>query len=98
MTMVRMETYMNKNFLFNNTDPEKTLLKNMLTENVLVNLRTYDANALVLYANDHLNNFVHLFIQNKKNLVFLFNSGNEIRRMSVMYPGGSCPRAAWPPP
>ena len=65
MTMVRMETYMNKNFLFNNTDPEKTLLKSMLTENILINLRTYDSNSLVLYANDHLNNFVHLFIQNK---------------------------------
>ncbi|XP_034249744.1 contactin-associated protein-like 2 isoform X2 [Thrips palmi] len=87
MTMVRMETYMNKNFLFNNTDPEKKLLKSMLKENILLNVRTYDANSLLLYANDHLNNFVHLFIQNKKNLVFLFNSGNEIRRMSVQYPG-----------
>lgn len=87
MTMIHRDTYMKKNFLFNNTDSEKALLKRMLTDNILINLRTYDANSLVLYANDHLNNFVHLYIQNKKNLVFLFNSGNEIKRISVQYQG-----------
>lgn len=87
LTMIQRDSYLKKNFLFNNTEPEKALLKRMLTDNILINLRTYDANSLVLYANDHLNNFVHIYIQNKKNLVFLFNSGNEIKRIAIQYQG-----------
>jgi len=87
ITLVSKEAYLSKNFLFNETNAEKTLLKKVLTDNILLNLRTYDTNSLVLYANDHLNNFVHLYISNKKTIVFQTNSGNEIKRVSVQYPG-----------
>lgn len=60
-------------------------LKKMMTENVLMNLRTYDDNALVLYANDNLNNFIHLFIHNGTEIIYLFNNEDEIVQMNVTY-------------
>lgn len=59
----------------------------MLLENILINLRTYDTHSLILYANDHLNNFVHLYISNGTNIVYLFNAGNEIKNITVANPG-----------
>jgi len=61
----------------------------MLLENILINLRTYDTHSLILYANDHLNNFVHLYISNGTNIVYLFNAGNEIKNITVANPGTS---------
>lgn len=58
----------------------------MLLENILINLRTYDTHSLILYANDHLNNFVHLYISNGTNIVYLFNAGNEIKNITVENP------------
>lgn len=57
----------------------------MMTEKVLMNLRTYDDNALVLYANDNLNNFIHLFIHNGTHIIYLFNDEDEIIQMNVTY-------------
>lgn len=57
----------------------------MMTENVLMNLRTYDDNALVLYANDNLNNFIHIFIHNGTKIFYLFNDEDEIIQMNVTY-------------
>lgn len=50
-----------------------------------MNLRTYDDNALVLYANDNLNNFIHLFIHNGTEIIYLFNNEDEIVQMNVTY-------------
>ena len=60
-------------------------LKSMLLENILINLRTYDTHSLILYANDHLNNFAHLYISNGT-IVYLFNAGNEIKNITVENP------------
>lgn len=77
---------MKKNYLVNNaTDAEKLRLKKMMTENVLMNLRTYDDNSLVLYANDNLNNFIHLFIHNGTEIIYLFNHEDEIIQMNVTH-------------
>lgn len=77
---------MKKNYLVDNTtDAEKARLKKMMIENVLMNLRTYDDNALVLYANDNLNNFIHLFIHNGTEIIYLFNNEDEIVKMNVTY-------------
>lgn len=57
----------------------------MMTADVLMNLRTYDDDSLVLYANDNLNNFIHLFIHNGTKIVYLFNHENEIVEMNVTY-------------
>lgn len=56
-----------------------------MVQNVLMNLRTYDDNALVLYANDNLNNFIHLFIHNGTEIIYLFNNEDEIVQMNVTY-------------
>lgn len=61
-------------------------LKSMLHDRVLLNLRTYDSTALVLYANDHLNNFVHIHIFNGTQIVYMFNHGDEIHNITIYYP------------
>lgn len=76
---------MRRNFLTNETSPEKSILTKIFTEQILVNLRTYETNALIFYANDHLNNFVHLYIKNATEVVFLFNYGNAIHNLTVNY-------------
>lgn len=86
LTFQTKEAYLKKNYLVDNeTDAEKHRLKKMMTENVLMNLRTYDDNALVLYANDNLNNFIHLFIHNGTQIVYLFNDEDEIIELNVTY-------------
>ncbi|XP_026677276.1 contactin-associated protein-like 2 [Diaphorina citri] len=61
-------------------------LYDLLDSNILVNIRTYDLNSLLIYANDHLNNFVHLFIQDGGQVVFLFNYGSTVYNVTVEYP------------
>lgn len=78
---------MKKNYFGTDEDDEKMLLKSMLQENILINLRTYDKNSLILYANDNLNNFMHLYISNGTHIVYLFNAGNEIKNITVECPG-----------
>ncbi|XP_045536292.1 contactin-associated protein like 5-3 [Papilio machaon] len=86
LTFQTKEAYLKKNYLVDNeTDAEKHRLKKMMTENVLMNLRTYDDNALVLYANDNLNNFIHLFIHNGTQIIYLFNDEDEIIELNVTY-------------
>lgn len=86
LTFQTKEAYLKKNYLVDNaTDAEKMRLKKMMVENVLMNLRTYDNNALVLYANDNLNNFIHLFIHNGTEIIYLFNNEDEIVQMNVTY-------------
>ncbi|KAL0872124.1 hypothetical protein ABMA27_004544 [Loxostege sticticalis] len=86
LTFQTKESYLKKNYLVDNTtDAEKQRLKKMMTENVLMNLRTYDDNSLVLYANDNLNNFIHLFIHNGTQIIYLFNHEDEIVEMNVTY-------------
>lgn len=52
-----------------------------------MNLRTYDENSLILHANDHLNNFVQLFIWDANTVVLVFNHFHEIYNITVKYPG-----------
>lgn len=76
-----------KNFFGTEDYGEELLLQSMLSENILINLRTYHENSLVLYANDHFNNFLHLYISNGTSIVYLFNSKNEIKNITVEYSG-----------
>ncbi|XP_028171910.1 contactin-associated protein-like 5 isoform X3 [Ostrinia furnacalis] len=86
LTFQTQESYLKKNYLVDNTtEAEKQRLKKMMTENVLMNLRTYDDNSIVLYANDNLNNFIHLFIHNGTQIIYLFNHEDEIVEMNVTY-------------
>lgn len=86
LTFQTREAYLKKNYLVENeTEAEKIRLKKMMIENVLMNVRTYDDNALVLYANDNLNNFIHLFIHNGTEIIYLFNHEDEIVQMNVTH-------------
>lgn len=58
-------------------------LRGILKENLLINIRTYDENALILYAHDNANNFVHLYIASADEIVYLYNYGNEILNLTV---------------
>ena len=47
-------------------------------EDILINVRTFDTQAIIFYVYDYLNNFVQLHIENGSRVVFTFNSGNTI--------------------
>lgn len=54
----------------------------ILKGNLLVNIRTYDKKALIIYAHDNFNNFVHLYLDSNE-ILYLYNYGNEIVNLSV---------------
>lgn len=88
MTSIIRESFLKRNYLLNNvSNPDKIMFANMLNKTTLLNIRTYDQNSLILYVNDHLNNFVQLYIYDGKTIVLLYNYGNEIKNVSVEYPG-----------
>ncbi|XP_061934180.1 axotactin isoform X2 [Apis cerana] len=87
LTFTSQSAFLKKNYFgTDEKDEEKSLLKNILMENILINLRTYDTYSSILYANDNLNNFAHLYISNGTSIVYLFNAGNEIKNITVEYP------------
>ncbi|XP_011690893.1 PREDICTED: uncharacterized protein LOC105451879 isoform X4 [Wasmannia auropunctata] len=86
LTFTSPGAFLRKNYFGSDDNEEKSQLKSMLQENILINLRTYDTYSLILYANDHLNNFAHLYISNGTNIVYLFNAGNEIKNITVENP------------
>lgn len=88
LTFTSQGAYLKKNYFGKDEESEETvILKSILLQNILINLRTYDTHSLILYANDHLNNFAHLYISNGTSIVYLFNAGNEIKNITVEYPG-----------
>ncbi|XP_043670095.1 neurexin-4 isoform X1 [Vespula pensylvanica] len=87
LTFTSPGAFLKKNYFGSDDDGEKILLKSMFERNILINLRTYDTHSLILYANDHLNNFVHLYISNGTSIVYLFNAGNEIKNITVQHSG-----------
>lgn len=60
-----------------------SVLQSILHENLLINIRTYDTHALILYAHDNFNNFVHLYLTNSNEVVYLYNFGHEIVNLTV---------------
>lgn len=85
LTFINRESYLKRNYLMGIDNREKEILKLILSTDMLINLRTYDSHSLVLYANDQNNNFVHLFITNSNEVVFLFNHGDEIVNLTIAY-------------
>ncbi|XP_017863815.1 PREDICTED: uncharacterized protein LOC108614281 [Drosophila arizonae] len=92
LTFINRESFLMRNYLSVGTTPaillhgiedEREMLKGILSQNILINLRTYDTNSLVLYANDHYNNFVHLYISQAREIVFLYNYGDEIVNLTL---------------
>jgi hypothetical protein len=87
LTFLSRESFLKKNYLAYTVDNERHVLLQLLSENILLNLRTYDHDSLLLYANDHLNNFIQLHIQDGKYIVFTFNYGSKIHNITVEYSG-----------
>lgn len=65
---------------------EKDQLRRIFHDTILINIRTYDSHSLVLYVNDHYNNFVHLYITNSNEVVCLYNYGDEIVNLTITDP------------
>lgn len=84
LTFINRESYLKRNYL-SNTDNEKEMLRNIFQDSILINIRTYDTHSLVLYANDHFNNFVHLYITNSNEVVYLYNYGDEIVNLTIVH-------------
>ncbi|XP_017127336.1 uncharacterized protein LOC108146046 isoform X1 [Drosophila elegans] len=93
LTFINRESFLMRNYLsvgatpailMHGMDGERDVLKGILNQDLLINLRTYDTNALVLYANDHYNNFVHLYISINREIVFLYNYGDEIVNLTLL--------------
>jgi hypothetical protein len=85
LTFTKPEAFLHQNYLSTKDEGDKIALKKIFEEKILINLRTYDELALIFYANDHLNNFVHLHICNGTQVIYLFNFGNEIYDVTVDY-------------
>lgn len=83
LTFINRESYLKRNYL-SNADAEKDMLRNIFQDSILINIRTYDSHSLVLYANDHFNNFVHLYITNSNEVVYLYNYGDEIVNLTIV--------------
>ncbi|XP_059608344.1 axotactin [Phlebotomus argentipes] len=86
LTFLNRESYVKRNYVGGlQTDLDKQVWRNILTEDLLINLRTYDNFSLVFYANDNFNNFVHLYINNSEEVNFLFNSGQKIVNLTLCH-------------
>ena len=79
LTFLSQSSYIKRQSLGANIDP----IMNILTSNIYLNLRTYDEEALVLYANDNLNNFVQLHIDAGNNVTFMWNDGHFIGKNAI---------------
>ncbi|XP_050095320.1 axotactin isoform X1 [Anopheles aquasalis] len=85
LTFISRESYLKRNYLSDAEDlrEERERLQSILNSSLLINLRTYDRHAFVLYANDQYNNFIHLFLTNQSEVVYLYNYGNDIVNLTI---------------
>ncbi|XP_030373394.1 uncharacterized protein LOC115623264 [Scaptodrosophila lebanonensis] len=95
LTFINRESFLMRNYLSVapttamllhgiESEGERDILKGILSQDMLINLRSYDTNALVLYANDHYNNFVQLYVSQAREIVFLYNYGDEIVNLTLL--------------
>jgi Laminin G domain len=82
LTFTNRESYLKKLYVDDATSD--LALRGILKENLLVNIRTYDDHALILYVHDNNNNFVQLYITNGNEVVYLYNYGTEIVNLTVV--------------
>lgn len=67
------------------------LYPSFLIKNILLNIRTYQETALILYASDHLNNFIQLH-KNGSSLALTFNTNSTIITAQVPIEDEATPR------
>ncbi|KAB0796088.1 hypothetical protein PPYR_10149 [Photinus pyralis] len=83
LTFTSPESFIKYNYVGVEQIEEKQIFQKIFDEPLLINLRSYDTKSLVLYANDHLNNFIHIYLDNGTEVIYLFNYGNEIHNITV---------------
>ncbi|XP_058465792.1 axotactin isoform X2 [Malaya genurostris] len=85
LTFISRESYLKRNYISDAEEQreEREKLRNILNSSLLINLRTYDKHSFVLYANDHNNNFIHLYLTNGNLVVYLYNYGNDIVNLTL---------------
>lgn len=89
LTFISRESYLKRNYISDAEiqREEREKLRSILNSSLLINLRTYDRHSFVLYANDHYNNFVQLYLTNASQVVYLYNYGNDIVNLTVEHDG-----------
>lgn len=82
-------TFLTSNSFFHNktNENETYFMSPVLEQDILLSFRTYEKKALLLYANDHLNNFVQLHFDEGKRVLFTFNSDRSVVQGIVEIPG-----------
>lgn len=86
ITFTHPEAYLKQSYLSHVRTDEENVIKSIFEQQLLLNLRTYDTTSLILYANDHLNNFIHIYLLDGNKIIYLFNYDNEIYNITVDYP------------
>ncbi|XP_021696167.1 contactin-associated protein-like 4 isoform X2 [Aedes aegypti] len=89
LTFTSRESYLKRNYISDAEDQreEREKLRSILNSSLLINLRTYDRHSFVLYANDHFNNFIQLYLTNGNQMVYLYNYGNDIVNLTLEHDG-----------
>ncbi|XP_053684108.1 axotactin isoform X1 [Sabethes cyaneus] len=85
LTFISRESYLKRNYISDAEEQreEREKLRSILNSSLLINLRTYDKHSFVLYANDHNNNFIHLYLTDNGQVVYLYNYGNDIVNLTL---------------
>lgn len=85
LTFISRESYLKRNYISDAEEQreEREKLRSILNSSLLINLRTYDKHSFVLYANDHNNNFIHLYLTDNSQVVYLYNYGNDIVNLTL---------------
>ena len=68
-------------------DAHKFGLFRFFSEDILLNIRTFDVSSLILYAYDYMNNFVQLHTDQNNKVVFTFNSEDIIQQVATNLEG-----------
>jgi hypothetical protein len=63
------------------------IFQDPLFRDFALSFRTTQPHALLLYAHDHMNNFIQLEIRKREELVLTYNSMYEIKEVVVSVPG-----------
>ncbi|XP_062553411.1 axotactin-like isoform X3 [Armigeres subalbatus] len=89
LTFTSRESYLKRNYISDAEDKreEREKLRSILNSSLLINLRTYDRHSFVLYANDHFNNFIQIYLTNGNQMVYLYNYGNDIVNLTLEHDG-----------
>lgn len=62
-------------------------MEDPLRSELVLSFRTSQPKALLLYAHDHLNNFIQLEVRSRDSLAVVYNSGADIKEAVVSLPG-----------